>query len=109
ELRKLLLVVFSLAGMEIETLVPASFIEDTFFRIATEKLFANHRLAMLNLAFDDAHLIEQRNERGIFFHRRGNVMRAPRKRDHAIRTRTRRATGRAFEFDQYELFEARLL
>jgi hypothetical protein len=53
--------------VKIESFVPAAFIEDAFFRIATEKLFAMTGSPFLILAFDDAHFVEQRDERVFSF------------------------------------------
>ena len=103
EFLKLLLVVCAFTRVKIEAFVPAAFIKDTLFRIATEKLFADDRLAVLVFALDHAHLFEQRNKRGVLFHRRGNVMSAPRKRDRSIRTGARRAARSVLEFEENEI------
>src|SRR6185369_17924671 len=106
EFLKLLLVVRGFTGVKVEPFVPASFIKDALFRIAAEKLLADYGFAVFVFAFDDAHLVEQRYERGVLFQRCGDVVRAPREGDQAIRAGARRATGRAFELDQDEVCEA---
>src|SRR5215213_11128043 len=103
---KLLLVLGSFTGVKIESFVPASFIEDTLLRIAAEKLLADDRFAVFVFSLDDTDLVEQRHERGVLFHRCGNVMRAPGEGDQSIRAGARRAAGCALELEQDEVGKA---
>ena len=92
--------------VQIQPFVPAALVEDAFVRIAAQERLADDRLAVRVAAFEDAHLVEQRDEQSILRHRRGNVMSAPRMRRRAIGVAARGAAGRLFEFEQHEILKA---
>src|SRR6185369_15820110 len=103
ELLKLLFVAVTRTGVKVKPFVPATFVKDAFFRIATKELLGNHGLAVFVFSFDDAHLGKKRDERRVLFHRRGNVVRAPGKGDRTIRAGARRSTRRTLELDENKI------
>jgi hypothetical protein len=70
-------IVIARPGPEIEPFMPAASVKDSLFGIAAEVLLGYDGLAVGIAAFQYAHLVKQRDEIAVLFHRGWKVMRAP--------------------------------
>src|SRR5437763_6179055 len=106
---KLARVLRRLARVPVEALVPATAIKNSLFGVAADELLCDYRLTLVIESFEHAHLVEQCDERAVLLQRRGQVVCAPRVRHDAVLVAASRSPARrGFEFEQHEVFKARL-
>ena len=103
ELFEFLDVAFSRTTLRIQTFKPLAIVKHAFLRIPAQMLFGNRRVAILVGAFEQSHLVKERNQTPVFSRGDRNVVRAPWVRDQITRPAVSCSTGVLLKFQENEV------